>query len=204
MFNSLQNVSCLLKPRNNNIFPTNLSLFLKNNFHNVDKIALNKKSNNLNLLNNNKLIFQRKLNNISFSPKNEGIYNVNKINEKKNKDFEDFEKLLKETLKEGNESNHKNENETDLDNEYQHENEYKYDNDNDNDNDNEKTNNYNNRNNIPKNPKYSNENKGPNPLLPFLLMIGFAFFTTVSKNENKDEISWQDFREKYLSTDAVK
>lgn len=35
-------------------------------------------------------------------------------------------------------------------------------------------------------------------------MIGFLLFSTFNKNENKDEISWQDFREKYLSTDSVK
>ena len=35
-------------------------------------------------------------------------------------------------------------------------------------------------------------------------MTGFMLFSSYSKNENKDEISWQDFREKYLSTNAVK
>ncbi|ORX86920.1 ATP-dependent metallopeptidase Hfl [Anaeromyces robustus] len=56
-----------------------------------------------------------------------------------------------------------------------------------------------------KNPKIpEKENKGPSPFLPYLLMIGFLLFNTISKNENRDEISWQDFREKYLSTDSVK
>jgi len=35
-------------------------------------------------------------------------------------------------------------------------------------------------------------------------MTGFMLFSTYNKNENKDEISWQAFKEKYLSTDAVK
>jgi len=61
------------------------------------------------------------------------------------------------------------------------------------------------RNYIPPNPKIPNkESKGPNNFLPYLFMIGFILFSTLNKNENKDEISWQDFREKYLSTDSVK
>jgi len=104
MFNSLQNAPSLLIAKNNKfVLQKSTSLFLKCNYN---RFNVNLKFNNLHSF-SNKLIFQRNLSNCSVFPKNEYIYNINKIDDeelqKKNKDFEDFKKLLKETLKEDNE-----------------------------------------------------------------------------------------------------
>jgi len=132
MFNALQNVPSLLKARNNNVLQRSTSILLKSNFNvrSVNKVNSNFKLNNLNLLNNN-YVFQRNLSSISSFQKNGGIYNIDKINEKKNKDFEDFEELLRETLKEENDKYYKdnspNKNTFDK-NEFENEYEDNYDN----------------------------------------------------------------------------
>jgi len=200
MFNSLQSVPSFLKAKNNNLLLQRSTSLFFNNGCNQLNANLNLKLNNLHSLNKN-FIFQRNFNNFSTLPKNGTINNINKINDKENKDFEDFQKLLRKTLKEENEPFEKGDS--------QKENIFDKEEHDFEENDNEKNNethNNNYKNNIPRNPnhKNNNEKKGPNPLLPFLLMTGFMLFSSYTKNENKDEISWQDFREKYLSTDSVK
>jgi len=202
MYNTLQNIHTLLKSRNSNLLQRGSLLFLRNNFNcfNIRNANGNLKLDKFQNFNN--LNFQRNLNNWSSFSRNEKKIHINTINEIK--DFEDFEKLLKEAnSKKDNEpfkedltkdNNIFNKNENKEENEYIHR---------ENETNEEENDNY--RNYIPPNPKIPNkESKGPNNFLPYLFMIGFILFSTLNKNENKDEISWQDFREKYLSTDSVK